>query len=267
MNKKLPILIIIPHGGYKIPEELLEYISVNDFDLFIHSDTCASELFDFGEKITGQADTFISPLFIDTDFSEELLPPFHNNHVIKTKTSFGKSIFKEEVMPDITAMKNLIKRYYQPFHNTIENIISSNDIELILECHTIMASGPELSDDPGEPRPSIRLENTIEVDGNIIKTCDDNLVSTFMDNIKKSFSSEKGISDNMYEVKKEKSTGHIMKKYGQSNIPMVRLSVSRAFFLNDQHFSYDYLKVDELRIKSLNKNLWNSLSKSFKKFF
>ncbi|TFH42908.1 MAG: hypothetical protein E4G96_02420, partial [Chrysiogenales bacterium] len=112
---RLPILVIIPHGGYTIPEELSGYEAVGTFDLFIQSDSCANEIFSFGDRVTGTVDTGISRLFVDLDRPYTALRPGQDG-VIKRTALDGKSVFIEDQFPDEIAIANILQRYYLPFH-------------------------------------------------------------------------------------------------------------------------------------------------------
>jgi len=257
-------LIIIPHGGWRVPEELSGNEAVSRFDLFIQSDTCANDLFNFGDRVAGTIDTDVSRLFIDLDRPYTALPP-NKNGVIKKMTLYGKPIFREDLFPDEIAISNMLQRYWFPFHDAVKKIVSSGGIRLILECHTMMAVGPEISRDPGKPRPIVMLEHITETRGAPVKTCDSGLVTGMMEQMKKALSGEENTIAEKFVVSDQPSGGFILGNYGTSAIPMIRLGISRALFLNDTYFSYEYLRVDELRIRRLGSLLWAAIEKFFYK--
>jgi len=263
----LPILIIIPHGGYRVPEELSGYENVNEFDLFLSADTCAREIFDFRESASAVVDSAVSRLFIDTDRHFEQLPPGDPDGVIKTVTTFRKNIFKTGFMPDSTAVANLLRRYYHSFHESIEKALSKKNIRLILDCHTVLAAAPASSPDAGSPRPVVRLDNIITSGNSQVKTCDDGFMKLLHETIKKNFSGEKESAGNAFETGSGPVKGYIAEQYGATDIPLVRISLSRALFLNETYFSYDYLRVDDIRIRSIRQNLWKSIEKAWKKYY
>lgn len=262
----LPILIIIPHGGCKVPEEFAGYEAVGKFDLLIQSDTCANDLFSFGDRVAGTIDTDISRLFVDLDRQYTTVPPASDG-VLKKTTLYGKPVFREGLFPDEIAISNVLRRYWVPFHDAVKKIMDTGGLKLIIECHTMLAVGPTVSRDPGRPRPIILLEDIIDEAGNPAKTCSPELTANLMEHLKKAFS---GVDDTVVEkfaVAAEPSPGFIHRQYGRGPVPMVRLSLSRALYLNDKYFSYDYMRVDELRIRHLNELLWSAIEKFYVKNF
>jgi len=249
--KKYPILILIPHGGFTVPEELAEYVALRDIDLFIEADTCANEIFALDEIANARLDTHISRLLIDLDRPYRVLPPASANGVMKTETLQGKNIFKSDYFPDEIAISGMLRRYYFPFHEAVEKICETGEIGLILECHTMMPVGPRNSTDRGQPRPLFQIDHKIEINGDIVETCPAPLADELLQHLKKSFPRAEGTVSEKFIISTEPCRGYIMKKYGRKNIPMMRLSMSKALFLNEKYFSFEYLRVDELRIREL----------------
>lgn len=266
MEKKLPILIIIPHGGYTVPEELDEHIHVDKFDILFSSDTCANELFSFGSTVTARVDTRISRLFVDVDRPHTMMPPDYADGVIKKETLNGKVLYREGVFPDEIATRNILKRYYIPFHQTIHKILQKDDIKLIIECHTMVPVGTRGTSDSGKPRPILTVGNYFKDNKAIKKTCDDGIANAFLNSMKKSFSDERITVAERFSLNKPAFNGFILEKYGAGRIPMLRFSLSRALFFNEKYFNYDYLKVDELRINQLRGKILNGIQRFYAKY-
>ncbi len=262
-----PILIIIPHGGQLIPDELSGYEQIDRFGLFIESDVCANELFSFEDDCAKKINTQISRIFVDLDRAPLKVPPAAADGVMKKETSNERKIFKDDIFPDEIAISNILKRYYLPFHKRIEKIMATGEIKFILECHTMMPVGPRNSFDAGKPRPLINVGNIANKDGATMSTCPDELAEAFIANLNKYFSDEDSTVAGKVSYNKPKFDGHILNKYGPGDIPMIRLSISRSLFLNDEYFSYDYLKVDELRINELKKKIWAGIERFITKSF
>lgn len=266
MASKLPILIIIPHGGYVIPEELAGNESLDKFDLFFEADACANELFSF-DALTHKIDSGISRLFIDLDRPPSSIPPRSNDGVIKKETLSGKPVFTSNAFPDDIAVSNIMKRYYYPFHQTIEKLLSTPEIKLIIECHTMMAVGPKNSNDRGKPRPLVTLSTKTINNADVTKTCPETLASALLDSIQKDFADEDITVAERFAMDKPLFDGYILNKYGKGDKPMLRISISRALFLNDRYFDYEELSVDERRLKYLRSKIWSGIERFFKKYF
>lgn len=266
MEKKLPILIIIPHGGYAVPEELAEHIHVDKFDILFSSDTCANELFSFGNTVLAKVDIHISRLFVDVDRPHTMVPPHYADGVIKKETLNGNVLYREDSFPDEIATRNILKRYYIPFHQTIDKILRTGDIKLIIECHTMMPVGSRGTSDSGKPRPILTVGNYFKVNNVIKRTCDDGIATAFLNSMKKSFSDERITVAERFSLNKPTFNGFILEKYGAGKIPMLRFSLSRALFFNEEHFNYDFLKVDELRINQLRGKILIGIQRFYAKF-
>ncbi len=245
---KLPILIIVPHGGFRIPEELSGYEGVNDFDLFYESDACANEIFQFRDESLAYIDTYLSKLFVDMDRGPLELPPANDDGVIKRYTSQGKPVYGAGVFPDEIAVAAMIRRYHVPFHETIARVIATGEIRLILDCHTMMAVGPPGARDAGKPRPLVSVQNLIETPNGKEITADDIIARELLDALGREFSGEDSTVARRFSYNGPFFHGYLMGKYGQGAVPMLKLSLSRALFFNEKHFSYEYLKVDPLRL-------------------
>ena len=261
---RLPILIVIPHGGCRVPEELSGYQAVNDFDLFIQSDSCANEIYSFGNRVTGTINTDISRLFMDLDRPYTALPPAQDG-VVKKSTLFGKPVFRGDIFPDEIAISNMLHRYYFPFHQAIKKIIDTGGIRLILECHTMMAVGPARSPDAWKPRPTVLLEHRAGGGTSSEGAGERDLAESLMGCLEKPFSGEEGTTAGKFIVRIDPSPGYILNNYGAAGPPMIRLSLSRSLFINDRFFSYEYLRVDDLRIRDLRDMMWEGIEKFFDK--
>lgn len=268
MGTKLPILIIIPHGGLQIPSELDEYTTIDKFDILFSSDICANEIFSLSKDMLTVIDTNIARIFVDLD-----RPPLIEgagsdpDGVIKRETRNGKTIFSEDTFPDELAVKNILKRHYSPFHQTIEKIIRTGEIRLIVECHTMMAVGDKYAPDPGKPRPIGTVCNEYREDNRMKKSCDDTVANLFLDSMKRAFTGERITVVERFSLNNPPFNGYILRTYGAGKIPMLRFSLSRALFFNEEHFSYDFLKVDELRIEELKKKFREGIERLCQKFF
>lgn len=265
MPEKHPILIIIPHGGYTVPEELAGLEAVSEFDLFVQADTCANDLFRFGDRVIASIDATVSRLFIDLDRSYQDISTVQSDGVIKIKTLFGKDTFQEGAFPDEIAIANMLKRYYFPFHETVEKIISSGEIKAVVECHTQLPVGPQACHDAGKPRATVNVANKAIINDDSFTTCDDDVARLLIDSVMKQLAQEDQ-SVVPSAVTHAPPRSFLIRKYGLRGIPYLRLSLSKSLFLNDRDFSHDYLRVDELRIIDLRERLWKGIERWYARY-
>lgn len=240
-----------------IPDELSGYEQIDRFGIFIDSDSCANQLFNF-EDAAAKIDTYISRLFVDTDRSPLALPARSRDGVIKKESISGRTVFEGKAFPDNIAISNIIRRYHFPFHDAIRKSIKNSGIKFILECHTMMPVGQRNAPDAGRPRPLVSITNIAEDKCNPALTCPNRLAEAFLDRFNRPFSNENDTVASKFQISKEPG-GYIMEKYGTGKIPMLRLSVSTSLFLNDEYFNYDYLTVDENRIDELRRKIWTAV--------
>lgn len=266
MPAKLPFLIIIPHAGLNIPEELSGHENVTPFNIFFESDSGADLMFSASDSVESVTDAGISRLFVDVDREFRMLHPATVDGVIKTKTSMNKSVFMENCYPDEIAISNILKRYYFPFHENIRNIIKTGRISLIIECHTHMPVGPENSQDRGQPRPLVMTEYTASTDEGIVKTASPDMAMDLASTMGKIFSGEGDTVAGDFRVSGN-SCGYLMKNYGTRGIPMLRISVSRSLFMNDRYFDLDALSIDSRRMSRLKEMFAAGLTKFSGKYF
>ena len=125
----------------------------------------------------------------------------------------------------------------------------------------MLAVGAKNSVDSGKPRPLIIIENIVKHNEKDIKTCTDELALGFLECMKTFFSEEDATVAGRFNLNNNLFNPYILKKYGLGSIPMLRFSISRSLFLNDTYFSYDYLRIDDIRISELRKMIWKGIEK------
>ncbi len=264
MTRRLPILIIVPHGGYRAPEELDGYVTLSPQDLFLLADTCANELFAMDDRVASVQTTDISNLFIDIDRHHTEVASVRDG-MIKKVTAYNRSIFADGHFPDDIAIANLIRRYYLPVHEAIRKTIESAGIRLIVEAHTMMAVGPPNAPDAGKPRPLVLLENKYEARNREKPTCSESLAQGMKSILEKSMARERESVAGRITVSDTAVRGYLMSKYGR-DIPMIRMSVSKALFLNQRYTDIDSMSVSPQRIERLRNMFYASIEQFYARF-
>jgi N-formylglutamate amidohydrolase len=267
MPKKLPILVIIPHGGYAVPQELKGLEAVTLFDLFFNADTCANEIFDFRETAAAVLDTSVSRLFIDCDRDYRQLPPKHQDGVMREKTFFGNPVFTDGVFPDELALSNLVERYHLTFQETIRKLLSTGSIKMVVECHTMMSAAPPLDRDHGSPRSLVSVHDRIPGDPGKGNTASRFMTETFLRQLQKHFSREEGSISAPFTRNDPRRRGYLIREFGTGAVPYLRLELSRALFLSDRWFDQGTLSVKEERILSIRERTWKAIEFTFHRFF
>ncbi len=233
-----------------MPDELSQLCTLSELELFFEADTAAHDCFALKE-IGTVISMPVHRLFIDVDRDPYSLPPKTYNGVIKTTTSHKKEIFQPGIFPDEIAIAAMIKRYWLPFHSRIEQALKTS--RFIVVCHTVAPVAPPVAKDAGSPRPIITLEH-ITTNGANITTCDETATLKLLGILKKAFAGEK------YTVATPFSVGtpakrYIMHRYAKHLLPIIRISLSKALFLNEKYFDPETLSIDPQRIQSIQQRL------------
>jgi N-formylglutamate deformylase len=267
MAEKLPFLLIIPHSGLDIPEELYGYENVSPLNIFFESDAGAGLIFSDDKHVLKTVTTDISKLFVDVDRDYRMLSPLTDDGVIKTKTSMNREVFKKNCHPDEIAISNILTRYYSPFHEKIRTAMKEIKFKAIIECHTHMPVGPANSPDRGMPRSLVITGYTASTDSGMKQTASADMAIDLAAAISKNLSGEGETVSDIFRISDTNSKGFIMKHYSISGIPVLNLSLSRSLFLNEKFFDLEKMIIDVKRIHHLKTLVFNGLLKFYKKCF
>jgi formiminoglutamase len=267
MTKKLPFLLIIPHGGLNLPEELCGFENVSPINIFFESDAGANSIFSIEHSVYKTIATNISKLFVDVDREYMQLSPITYDGVIKSKTSMNLEVFKDDCYPDEIAISNILKRYYKPFHDSIKAAIKDFNFKAIIECHTHAAVGPKNAQDSGRPRPLVITGYTAETDSGTEHTASAEMAMELANTVSKNLSKEGDTVSDIFRVSKHYSNGFIAKNYGLSELPLLTLSISRSLFLNEAFFDLEKMKINDKRLHTISSLIKSSLEKFYSRAF
>lgn len=267
MTEKLPFLIIIPHSGLNIPEELFGYENVSPLNIFFESDAGAESIFTADDYVLKTVSSTVSKIFIDMDREYKLLSPVTPDGVIKSRTSMNREVFKKDCYPDEIAISNILNRYYFPFHELIRNSIKDMKFKAIIECHTHMPVGPANSQDKGMPRPLVITGYTVDTDSGVKQTAHVDMALELASSVAKVLSKEGETVSDIFRVSDHDYKGFIMKNYSLSGIPVLNLSISRSLFLNEEYFNLERMIIDDRRLQKIGTLVKSGLEKFYRKCF
>lgn len=267
MAEKLPFLIIIPHSGLNIPEELFGYENVSPLNIFFESDAGAESIFTADDYVLKTISSPVSKIFVDMDREYKLLSPVTPDGVIKSRTSMNREVFKTDCYPDEIAISNILNRYYFPFHELIRNSIKDIKFKAIIECHTHMPVGPANSQDKGMPRPLVITGYTVNTDSGVKQTAPVDMALELASSVAKVLSKEGETVSDIFRVSDHDYKGFIMKNYSLSGIPVLNLSISRSLFLNEEYFNLERMIIDDRRLQKIGTLVKSGLEKFYGKCF
>ncbi len=151
----LPIIFSLPHGGLTVPEELQGRLAINDKDIFNECDLWIDDLFEF-DGLAKVSTPYARALIDVNRASTDLDNP---DGVVKTQTSYGRSIYKEPITN--AEKQQLVDKYWRRYHAELEEAFSEygKRADLFLDCHNMAQTGPSAYGDSGDARPLLCLAN------------------------------------------------------------------------------------------------------------
>ena len=253
--ERLPVLISIPHGGNKIPAELKDRLAIGERDIFEDIDPFTQQIYDLGEKIKYVVKTDIARTFVDPSRSISDLPPDNPDGVIKSHTCFGKIIYRDNLQPNELETESLLNKYYYPYHHQLQEIIQNNenDLQICLDCHSMVDTGPAISPDVGKRRPMICLGNRFgeSASGEIIQKLKSCFIVAF------------GLDETKVTINKPFGGGYITRNYGKKPLPWIQVEMNRSFYLREPYFNSAVLTISNEIIEDLNNKFYLALKKFF----
>ena len=212
---KLPLLVSVPHGGLRVPEEVRDGCILSLQDILEDSDEGASEIYDVGEQVEAFVSTDVARAIVDLNRAED---DFRPDGVVKTHTCFNVPVY--DSFPPRPMVERLLEQYYRPYHEQLRHVARS-DVMLGIDCHTMLAVGPPIGPMAGKKRPEICLS---DADGT---TCSREWMGMLTDCLEESFGFE-------ISVNAPFKGGYIMRSHARE-LPWLQLELSRdAFVPNDE---------------------------------
>jgi formiminoglutamase len=247
----LPILLSIPHGGTRAPEELGGRVCITSNDLFDDSDAFTLDIYDLDGDVARVVKTDIARAFVDLNRASDDRPPHNPDGVVKTATCFNRPIYIQGREPDEVLTERLLERYHEPYHARLADAVSEPDIRLALDCHSMLSHAPPIGKDHGAARPPFCLGNR---DGG---TAPDRLLRDFAEAIGQAFE----ISTSSIGLNDPFKGGYITQRHGGSSLPWIQMEMNRSWYLDTPWFDRDSLHVDPARLTELRSRFRNALNR------
>jgi len=268
---KAPILVSIPHGGWKIADEIKDIWALSKKDAFHDGDPFTSEIYDFSDRVEFQIVMEYYRAVVDLNREPDDIAPKNPDGVIKSLTCWNVPVYKQNSLPDKQLQKFLLDKYYYPYHQQMEEQIKNPAVKLAVDCHSMAAKSPPIEADAGAVRPLICLGNLGDENGDIEPvfnrvTFSPELIKFMAEEFKTVFEHEDLEVDPPAAATMNVpfNGGNITRRYGGRGVPFVQIEMSRALYLSKNYFDEAGLKVKDSRIKDLNTKIWKVLSNTVK---
>jgi len=266
---KKPILVSIPHGGWKVADEIKDIWALTKKDAFHDGDPYTSQIYDFSDRVNIQIIMEYYRAVVDLNRQPDDIAPQNPDGVIKSHTCYNVEVYKKNCLPDDDLKKRLLNKYYFPYHQFLQDCLKRKDIRMGVDCHSMAAVSPPIEGDARHPRPLICLGNLGDAEGNISErhhriTCDPEMLRFMRDEFINIFQHE----DVDLEIPAVCSMnvpfegGYITRQMGNKGIAFVQIEMSRALYLSSPYFNEETLECDQKRINDLNNKVWKVLSKT-----
>jgi N-formylglutamate deformylase len=260
---KLPVLISIPHGGWKVPDELLEFWALSPAEVFHDGDPYTPQIFDFADRVVAQVTMEYFRAAIDLNRAPDDCAPENPDGVLKSLTCYDVPVYRDGFLPGPDLKQRLLDRYYHPYHRFLDETFAGGEVKLGIDCHSMAAVSPPNTGNPGQPRPLICLGNLGGADARVCPpynrlSCEPQLLEYMRDRFANVFQHEDVDIDvpATATMNVPFSGGHITRTMGYHELPFVQIEMSRALYLATPHFDAQKLTVDQERLRDLNEKIW-----------
>ncbi|MCP4656291.1 MAG: N-formylglutamate amidohydrolase [bacterium] len=263
---KAPILVSIPHGGWKVAEELKKIWALTKKDAFHDGDPLTARIYDFSDRVNVQLVMEYYRAVIDLNRAPDDVAPKNPDGVVKSHTIYKVEVYEPGCLPDAALTKTLLDRYYFPYHRALAEAIRRDDVRLGVDCHSMAAVSPPIEKDAGTPRPLICLGNLGDADGRPTEpfnrvTCPPEMIRFAVEEFARVFAHE----DVELEVPAIATAnvpfegGYVTRTVDAAVTPFFQIEMSRELYLAKPYFDEETLEVEERRLKDLNAKVWRAL--------
>lgn len=237
IQRKLPIVVSVPHGGLTIPKELAAKFLLTKEEVLYDCDTWERELYNFKSDVEEYVDTDISRLVIDMNRAKNDLPPENPDGVVKLLSVAKKRVWTTSEGLSLAEIAALMKRYYHPYQKRLAEASKNKKVILGLDCHTMLDVGPAPNGIEWEKRPLFCIGNRGSLTGEQLNepiTAPPQLMIKFKQLLEDRFAVfiDKSIKVPMVTINQPFAGGYITKFHGnQGTIPWIQLEMNRCLYL------------------------------------
>jgi len=152
---RLPFVVSVPHGSFKIPEDIRDSMALTQREILESTDLGAREVFT-QLPVTVALWSRWSRLVVDLnrDFRQR-----DSKGVVPEVDYYGREIYQEACRPEKTEVERRLKAYYWPYHNRLKEAVENPGIKVLFDCHSLVRIGPPGAPDPLRWRKDIVLGN------------------------------------------------------------------------------------------------------------
>ncbi|GJL74392.1 N-formylglutamate amidohydrolase [Nitrosomonas sp.] len=219
---RFPVLLSIPHGGDQMPPEVMAHAVISRRDMLADSDAFTREIYGIKEDAAFIVDASIARIYVDLNRASADLPPANPDGIIKSQSCHGVRIYRHDLWQNQSLVNTLLEKYYHPYHQKIQTILARhNNLELMLDCHSMEAVGPVIGPDQGVERPAICLGSRHG------QSCSPSIVKQMANAMRRAFA----LKEDQLTIDKPFAGGYITRHYGNNPIPCLQIELNRGLYL------------------------------------
>ncbi|MDD1700342.1 MAG: N-formylglutamate amidohydrolase [Methanoregula sp.] len=259
VKKHYPFLISVPHGGTDVPESIRPLLLLGDEELRYYCDPYTRVIFGYKDRVAAYIDTHISRMVVDLNRPPLPLPLKDADGIIKVTTVDGRAVYRPGRLPDMHIIHDLLKTYYFPYHQRVDELIDRRPVRIAFDCHSMLPQGSAAQKDSGKIRPLICLGNNGDLRGRAkkgsITTCSREWITILADAFKEefSFNNEVAINDPF-------SGGFISNAhFWHKGVPWIQIEINRALYESEEISAHPDKDTHDRAIL-LKEKIWNVLT-------
>jgi N-formylglutamate deformylase len=232
-NKKIPVLISVPHGGTVIPERFRNRLLLTAEDIVQDSDTWTQYVYDFEGKVESFEVMQAARIVVDANRDPTDRPPENSDGVVKTVTVNGKKVWDRDLTEDET--DSLIHEYWEPFHRRLLEAVSRPEVKFAIDCHSMLDTGPARGKPEWEKRPAFCISNRGTAGGESgeeVVTAPPYLMRKLQILLEEVFADQPADGLPLVMINEPFRGGFITRSLGaRSDIPWIQLEINRRLYL------------------------------------
>jgi len=259
VKKRYPFLISVPHGGIEVPESISPHVLLGDYELRYYCDPNTRVVFGYKDRVTAYIDTSISRMIVDLNRPPLPLPLRDPDGIIKVKTIDGREVYRPGQLPDMQHIHHLLKTYYFPYHQRIDELIDRRPVGIAFDCHSMLPYGSKDQKDAGKKRPLVCIGNNGDLHGRAkkgsISTCSEAWITALAGVFRDEFSLDKEVAINNPFSGGFISNAH----YWHKGVPWIQIEINRSLYEPDGLSDLPQKEVQDRKLR-LKEKIWNVLT-------